>query len=317
MMFFCLFTAVLAAQETTIRTTVPLVVAATTVTDSTGKHIDGLTAADFELFDNRKRREIQADVSYLPISLVIAIQTSGVSSAALEKIHMIGSMVGPMLVGESGDAAILTYSDEVRVLQEFTSDETKLIAAVRRLRIGGTNGLAVDALAQGVRMLSRKGEGRRRVMLLIGESRDRGSKTRLDDVVALAQSANVIVYTLSYSAMLTSLMDQKPRKSNAKDANVDIAGAVVEASRMAKVNIAELFPKQTGGMSMSFAKESGLETAVQKIGEEIHNQYLLSFTPLVGKDRGFHQILVRVKGRRDLVVRTRPGYWPASLDGVQ
>ena len=93
MVIFHLLTAMLAAQEPTIRTTVPLVVAPTTVTDAAGKHIDGLTATDFLLLDNGRQREIQVDVSYLPISLVVAIQTSGISGPALEKIRKIGGMV--------------------------------------------------------------------------------------------------------------------------------------------------------------------------------------------------------------------------------
>ena len=73
MLIFSLLSALLTAQETTIRTTVPLVVAPTTVTDAAGNHISGLTGDDFLLYDNKKRREIQADVSYLPISLVIIV----------------------------------------------------------------------------------------------------------------------------------------------------------------------------------------------------------------------------------------------------
>ena len=317
MLIFSLLTALLAAQETTIRTTVPLVIASTTVTDAAGKHIDGLTTADFLLFDNKKPREVQVDVSYLPISLVIAIQTSSVSGPALDKIRKIGSMVGPLLVGEKGDAAILVYGDGVSVLQSFTSDESKLIGAMRRLRPTGTNGVVIDAIAEGVRMLARKEEGRRRVMLTIGESRDRSSKAKLDEVVLQAQSANVIIYTLSYSAMVESLITSMPKQSRAKDANVDIASIITESARLAKTNIAELFPKQTGGMTLSFVKESGLESAVEKIGEEIHNQYLLTFTPLGGKDKGFHQIAVRVKNYPDAIVRTRPGYWPAAADSNQ
>ena len=314
MNIFCLLTAVLAAQEPTIRTTVPLVVAPTTVTGVAGKHIHGLTATDFLLFDNGKQREIQADVSYLPISLVIAIQTSGVSGPALAKIRKIGSMVGPLLVGDSGDAAILTYGDEVRLLRDFTSDETKLSAAMIRLRPRGTNGVAIDAVAEGVRMLERKEDGRRRVMLLIGESRDRSSKAKVEEVSSRAQLANVTIYTLSYSAMLTSLTERAPTPSTASSANVDILGMIREPARLAKQNIAELFPKLTGGLTLSFVKGSGLETAVEKIGEEIHNQYLLTFTPDRDTERTFHQIVVRVKNFPNAAVRSRPGYWTPSSE---
>ena len=114
--------------------------------------------------------------------------------------------------------------------------------------------------------------------------------------------------------MLTALAERKPpAPSNATSSNVDIVGMIREPARLAKQNIAELFPKLTGGMPMSFVKENGLESAVEKIGEEIHNQYLLTFTP-DRKDKSFHQIVVRVKNYPGAVVRTRPGYWPPSSE---
>jgi hypothetical protein len=50
---------------------------------------------------------------------------------------------------------------------------------------------------------------------------------------------------------------------------------------------------------------------VEAISEELHSQYLLSYQPNNQGEGGFHDIKVLVN-RRNLEVRTRPGYWVAA-----
>src|SRR5437764_6309597 len=57
------------------------VVTPVTVTDHDGNLINGLQAYQFHLTDNGKEQDIHVDVSYEPISLVVAIQANqGVES---------------------------------------------------------------------------------------------------------------------------------------------------------------------------------------------------------------------------------------------
>ena len=55
--------------------------------------------------------------------------------------------------------------------------------------------------------------------------------------------------------------------------------------------------------------KTGLEQSIHDIGEEVHSQYILTFSPLPGQPGLFHKITVQVKGRPDLKVKTREGYW--------
>jgi hypothetical protein len=70
-------------------------------------------------------------------------------------------------------------------------------------------------------------------------------------------------------------------------------------------------------MENGFLRKEGLEKALERIGNDLHTQYLLSFQPDVNAAPGFHKIRVEVKGRPDLVVRTRAGYWKTSAPSVQ
>ena len=68
------------------KSTVPLVVAPTTVTDSKGHFVDGLTEEDLILYDNNVPQKIQMDWTTYPIDLVVAVQTSSNSGAAIDKL---------------------------------------------------------------------------------------------------------------------------------------------------------------------------------------------------------------------------------------
>jgi len=62
----------------------------------------------------------------------------------------------------------------------------------------------VDAVNQSLRMLSGRPGSRRSNIVIIGESRDRGSETKLDDITQKLQSTGVTVYALKYSAYWTA-----------------------------------------------------------------------------------------------------------------
>jgi VWFA-related protein len=322
------------AQTPDLRTTVRLVVAPTTVVDAAGHYVDGLSADDFLVLDNGQPRRVNADVSYTPISLVIAVQSGAIAAEALNKLHRIGSMIEPLIIGDRGEAAVVSYDSEVLCLQPFTRDPDNISRGLGRLQPGGNGGRMIDAVAESARMLAARPANRRRVLLLIGETRDRGSKTKLEDAVTLAQRENVAVYALTYSAMAIAFTaragttpEGEPECGNcaappgaspslpfnpAQGQSVDLLGIVKEIMRLAKTNAAVAFTELSGGTHLSFLKQHGLETAISRIGEELHAQYMLSFTAPAETTDEFHKIEVRVKGRPELTIRTRPGYWLAG-----
>ena len=73
----------------------------------------------------------------------------------------------------------------------------------------------------------------------------------------------------------------------------------------------DVFTRFTGGREYSFIGERSLEKAVSGISDELHSQYLLSYSPNNQGEGGFHEIKV-VVNRPNMEVRTRPGYWVAA-----
>jgi hypothetical protein len=75
-------------------------------------------------------------------------------------------------------------------------------------------------------------------------------------------------------------------------------------------DLSSLFTQITGGRTLNFLKKNALEQAIQLVGEEVHRQYILNFEPKGNEPGKFHTIRVEVKGRPELQVKTREGYWP-------
>jgi len=184
------------------RSTVPLVVAPTTVTDSKGRFVDGLDAPDLALYDDNVPQAIHMDWMTFPISLVVAVQTSSNSGAVLDKLGGSGILFTQLLAGEAGETAVISFSDGVTVHQNFTTDTDKVIDALKGMHMKGGSAPALDAIRKALEMLSHCQPGRRHIIFMIAEKRDRGSAAQLSDVMEEVQRQNAAIYWLTYSPFL-------------------------------------------------------------------------------------------------------------------
>jgi VWFA-related protein len=340
---------VLLAQQTepvspdtfNIVTTVDVVTTPVMVTDRDGGWMHGLRAEQFHLFDNEKEQNIKVDVTYVPISLVIVVESSSRVEAVLPQIRRIGSLIEPLVIGEQGEAAVVAYDARIRVLQDFTSDAAKVTEAVKKITPGSLSSRMVDGVFEATRLLRNRPKDRRRIIMLIGETRDFGSASRLRETLITLQLNNVVFYSVDVSRVVTTLtqkgplprVDPNPPAMHPLPSNVPATPNTVmqtwgtqggraeflplmiellrDVKSVFKDNPVEAFTKGTGGSEFGFVKQRGLEDAVTRIGEELHSQYLISYSPNNKDEGGFHKIQVQVAGHPEYKIQTRPGYWLA------
>jgi VWFA-related protein len=325
------------------RTSVSVVQAPVTVTDRDGNMVNGLQPHQFHLFDNGKEQDIHVDVAFQPLSLVIAIQCSDRTDVVLRQIKKASNLFGPQVIGENGEAAVIAFDHRIREMQSFTNDATKITDAIKKINAGSTSARVIDAVDKSVYLLRSRPVTRRRIVLLVSESRDQASEGKLREALFDAQLSNVSVYSVNISRLVTGAntpaqaerpnglpatayslpgggpstptsVAQKSQTNN----RVEFVPAFKEIYKDVKSiftsSSSEVFTHETGGAQFSFYKERGLEDAIQRLSDEIHSQYMISYNPNNKNegDGGFHEINVRLD-RTDLKVRTRPGYYLASI----
>jgi VWFA-related protein len=345
---FAFVVSILGAQEDPNRFGVQsrLVQVPVTITDAKGRLVDGLDAEDFVVLDNGKPVDRTAidtiATGTAPIAIVVAVQSSGISTAVLAKVRKIGSMIQPLITGDRGCAAVVSFASRVRWLTECTNDASKLTSAFWMIRPGEEKaGRMLDAVHEGIERLSRRPNSRR-VLLLISESRDRGSESDLETTVKAAQMASVTIYSATYSAFKTAMTakpsdtapvylpthpeypradagsppgrEQVPIQPQAQ--RVDILGGLSELNRLSQAQTTQIFAETTGGTTFPFTRQKALEQAIEKLGTELHSQYVISFAPDPAAAPGYHRLEVRVSRKGDHRIRSRPGYW-AGGSGVQ
>jgi hypothetical protein len=128
----------LSAQESRFNVQSRMVLVPTAVTDARGRTVDGLGALDFPCPGQRESAERAIvdtiDAGVAPIALVIAVPSSGVSAAAVEKLQRIGSVIQPLITGQRGAAAVVWFDQQINWLQDFTSVGALIDRAFRQIR---------------------------------------------------------------------------------------------------------------------------------------------------------------------------------------
>ncbi len=336
-----------AAEQGTIPTItvhVQTVLAPVLVYDRDGNFVNGLQPDQFHLTDNSKEQNIHVDVSYQPISMVILVQANDAVEKMLPNINKIGNLIHPLILGDQGEAAVIAFDHRIRLLQDFTSDSDKITQAVRKIQPGSSSAHMIDATEQAIRMLEHRPQNRRRIILLIGETRDIGSEARGRETLITMQLANIAFYAVDMSRIIEKLTAPPPiptpdplppamynvgsnEPATPNTVRQTAAGAesqgnsaeflplLLEIYRDAKAifkrNPVEIFTMGTGGSQLSYYRHNGLEEAIERIGEQLHSEYLVSYSPNNKLEGGFHQISVYVSSPRAKRIQVRPGYWLA------
>ena len=339
-----------APPESKIKLQSILVNTPVTVRDSTGEMVHDLEAKDFRITDNGVEQKItHFDLGGEPISLLIVVETSERLESILPEVRKSGILLTQTVMGPTGEAAVVGFNDSVDKLQDFSSNADTIERTIARLREGTSGAKLYDAMALGVEMLSSRPSatptepGRRRVMLVLGESDDQGSDAKLGAVLRQAQLANVTIYGVGLSPTRASLAKspeykrppnpapdgtfglppipgtpQTPTTENERYGNIDLMALAVWAVSHIKDQITKsglaIAATATGGAHLSTWKDQSIEKAIDDIGGELHSQYTLTYTPNGTDSGGYHEIKVNVD-RTGLKVRARPGYYVAGPEG--
>lgn len=317
----------------TIHTQVNEITTPVTVEDKKGNFLLGLTKDEFHVFDNGAEQQINRwGMDDHQLALALVVETSSHVDMMAKEIHGAGIVFTDMVMALSGEAAVVSYGDTVDVRQAFTSDHDAVERAVQGLQFKDDGMRLYDGMWQGTLMLEKQPADSHRVLLVIGEAQDGGSKHKLDDILAQAQKANITIYTIGLSTTAADLRDnpvkdaadeegaplpaemEAPTASGADNAMCFLCVAVFLVQRVThekKNHAMAVAVQSTGGAYYHPFKDRNIQYALNAIGNELHSQYVLSYQLQGAAQPGIHEIEVRVD-RSHVVVRARLGYYLAA-----
>jgi len=335
--------------EPRIRVQANIVSAPVTVINSKGDYVFDLQAKDFEVLDNGVPQRIeQFSLEQRPLAAVIVVETNSASEPMLDEVRPLGPVFSNLMLGPQGKAAVVTYGDQIRDVQDFTQNGDELESALRRLEARSSSQHLNDALAHAITLLESQPKEDRRIIVAFSDGHDLGSKTSKEEVVQRALDAGITIYGLGFSPVHALLGKQPqappqdtlavnmalppspnmaPTPSNVSNTwpgssqNVPtlpiipliLASGETIRSTIAK-NPLEFYAGFTGGLSYASWAKKPLQDELNKIADEIQSQYEIAYVPHAPAVNGFHRIEVRVVDRSGVKVRTKAGYFMGTTN---
>ena len=299
------------AQETTVRSQSNVVIVPALVKDAQGGIAYGLDLKNFIVEDDGVAQATRLDETPegQPVSLLIAIQRGRRAYYEFPRMQGLNSMLDPLFAAGTARVAIVEFDSHVDLTRNFTKDESLISDDLKNLQPGDNGAAILDAVNYSVNLLKNEPEGRLRVLLLISETRDHGSKAKAESVVAAVGQANAVMYALAFSPSLSNILDTG--RGNNKDEmheGVNFLALGYQAAQAMRKNIPSTVTSMTGGEYQLFATKKKFDLRMTDFTNHLHSRYLLSFAPKSPRP-GLHQIRVKLKGGSDDTVLARTRYW--------
>jgi VWFA-related protein len=299
-------------EEPTFHSQSNVVIVPALVRDKSGEIVYGLQAKDFVIEDNGVEQAVHLDeaAEAEPLSLMIAIQTGGKAEREFPRIRGLKDMLDPILAQNGNQIAIVTFDSQPQLAQDFTSDVAQIDQVLQHLQPGDGNAAILDTVNYCVGLLNKLPQGRQRVLLLISETRDHGSRwAKIDDVVTLMGDSNTTIYSLVFSPAMSNILDTE-RGTNTEDmgATPDLLAVLRLAHAAMEKNTSRAIADQTGGEYELFESRKRFESRMIDFTNHLHSRYLLSFQPN-DPQPGLHRIRVKLKQPNGSTVLARGSYW--------
>jgi VWFA-related protein len=184
---------------------------------------------------------------------------------------------------------VVSFDTSAELVADLVDDPLKLDSAIRSLRPGGGTSL-YDAIFFACRDKLLQDQPRhkfRRAIVLVSDGEDNQSRYSRDQALEMAQKADVVIYAISTNITRIETDGDK---------------------------VLRYLTQETGGRAFFPFKVEDLDQSFENIANELRHQYNIFYRPEPLKTDGlYHTVDLRVKGRKDLVVRARKGYYAPKM----
>jgi VWFA-related protein len=303
-------------EPPTFHVNTSIVLVPTLVEDRSGEVIYELKPSDFTLLDNGVRQKVHVDeeMDTEPVSLVVCIQRSRDATLEFDKFARLGPLLQLFTGGNQGDAALVVFDSKPVYLEEFEQDTSYMERDLEQLPEGDGGAAILDAVGFSLNLLEQRPADHRRVLLLISETRDHGSRHfNIPELVERIGTSNTLVFSVSFSPSKAELLDWAKGRGGGGGVP-DLMGPVLMAVNAMRRNVPKTLAEMSGGEYEPFARERAFENRVAEAARHAHNRYLLSFHPS-NPTPGLHTIEVKLNHDYGARVVARANYWAVNNAG--
>ena len=313
LLFVC---AILIAQDTepTIKVEVNVVNILFNVRDKQHGLVPNLTKDDFTIFEDGK----QQDIKYfnretdLPLTIGLLIDVSASQMNLIDIERNAADQFFQNVIRPKDLAFLISFGEDADLLQDYTSSPKLLRKGLEDLHVnsgvGGVTPGPVPTAGQprgtilydAVYLAAHdqlKGQVGRKVLVLITDGEDEGSRLNIKQATEAAQKADALIYSFFY-------VDREfYRRHGAIMLGGGNAGALRQMS------------DDTGGHVFQIDRKMTLQNAFDQLNEEMRSQYAIGYVPTnAAQDGTFRKIEIHTSNK-DWKVQARKGYYAIKPEG--
>jgi len=275
--------------EYTIRKTVPEVRLQFTVADERGRLISDLAQSDLRILDDQVPVEhIQQfeKMSDLPLRIGLLLDVSDSMKRAMEQEKSVALGFLNRVVRPGKDRGfVMAFGEGIQIWQDPTSEVANLIGAVKDAKGPGDSTDFYDAVYYACvnQWKAQDSDPVHRVMVVISDGEDTGSRHGLDDVIAVAQRSEIQIYALNVHLK---------KRSYPGD------------------GVLQKLADETGGHFFVANSAREADAIFADLEQEMRTQYYVSFRPQ-NEVPGYHALQVDVHNPK-MMVHARRGYYAVN-----
>lgn len=258
------------------------------VTDSRGNFVEGLRREDFHVFDNGAEQPLTDFAAIDEPATVVLLIESGPAVLFLGQSHIRAGQVFLKDISPNDRVAIVTYSKEPRLVQEFSgkSDAWEALRGLDFMAGFGELNLA-SSLAKTIDWLTPL-QGKKTIVLL-STGVDTSSTPTWQDIQRKLEISDIRVLAVCLSGEFRKPAKVKKLSPQARSDRAFVKQVFTEADQQLRA-ISEL----TGGRAYFPENAKEFDRTYAEIAQLIRHEYSLAFAP-TSHDGLVHSIDVKAK----------------------
>jgi VWFA-related protein len=291
-----------------IKVDVDVVSILASVRDKRGGLVGNLEKNDFTVLEDGKQQSIKyfTRETDLPLTIGLLIDVSRSQENLIDIERRAAAAFFAQVLQKKDEAFLISFGEESELLQDYTGSARLLTNAMNGLQVSsGVGGIGpgpvptvgqprgtvlYDAvyLAAGEKL---KPEVGRKVIVVITDGVDEGSKLPESDAIMAAQKADAVIYSIEYS-----------------DSRFYGGGFGISLGSSGG-GVLRKMSDETGGHAYRVDRSNSLDKIFSQLQEEMRSQYLIGYTPLnEAKDGSYRKLEIKMTNK-DLKAQARKGYY--------